>query len=370
MKHALELAEKGFYSTKPNPAVGCVLAKEDKILGKGWHHKAGMPHAERVALADAQENGHDTDGATAYVTLEPCSHYGRTPPCSEGLIEAKVSRVVIAMQDPNPLVAGNGICMLKNAGIEVVVGLFEAQARKMNRSFIYAMENRMPYVRLKMASSLDGRTAMANGESQWITGSASRFEVHKLRALSGAIITGIGTVLADDPSLTVRLPDETLSEMQLDEADCFPLRVVLDPQLDIPIDAQILDQPGRTLIICSDAVYGMQSEKIDRLKAEVISQPALGEDTLDLEAILSYLLKEEGVNSVMVEAGAILAGAFVRQGLVNELHSYIAPCLLGHEARPMLNLPGLKNISDKIEWTIEKMETFGEDIRLILAPKS
>lgn len=369
MRQALELAKNGLYSTKPNPAVGCVLVQDGKVIAQGWHHKAGMPHAERVALANAKQAGIEVAGCTAYVTLEPCSHYGRTPPCAEGLIDAKIARCVVAMLDPNPQVAGRGMQMLQNAGIEVVSAVCEAEAEALNQSFLFAMRHRRPYVWLKMASSLDGKTAMANGESQWITGPESRLEVHRLRARAGAIITGIGTVQADNPSLTVRLPAGELANMHLDDSDAAPLRVILDTNLSISAEAQILQQAGKTLICCSaQALAADNAENLRSDHVEIVAMP-LQNGRIDLSAVLEYLFKEKSVIGVMVEAGATLAGAFIQQGLVNELHSYIAPCLLGSDARGMFSLLEMVTMQDKIEFEIADTARFGEDIRLILKPR-
>ena len=370
MRRALELAAQGVYSTKPNPAVGCVISKDNQIIAEGWHHKAGGPHAERVALADAKAKGVSVEGATAYVTLEPCSHFGRTPPCADGLVEAGIARCVVAMLDPNPQVAGRGMTRLQQAGIEIQSGLFESEAEALNRAFLFAMRQQRPYVFLKMASSLDGRTAMANGESQWITGAQSRQSVHQLRARVGAIITGIGTVLADDPSLNVRLSHEQLMAMQLDEQDCYPVRVLLDSALQVSADAKLLNQPGKTIIYCSSQAYQAQSKNMQGLPENVtVSVVEYDADGLSLKAVLQDLWLTHGINSVLVEAGATLAGAFVRSGLVNELHAYMAPVLMGSSARSMFELPELAAMSDKIEFSIDSMQQFGEDIRLILQPK-
>lgn len=368
MQRALMLAEKGLYSTKPNPAVGCVMVKNGARVGEGWHRKAGEPHAERIALAEA---GNDAQGATAYVTLEPCSHYGRTPPCADGLIEAGVKRVVVAMLDPNPLVAGQGVERIRQAGIEVETGLFEEQARALNPGFIHMMEKQLPFVRVKMASSLDGRTAMANGESQWITGEAARLEVHKLRARSGAIVTGIGTVLADDPSLTVRLPADVLEELNLQADECHPLRVVLDPNLSIPLEAKMLTLPGRTIVMTSKETAEREPEMVEDLIERGIELVAVAsdEDRLDIESVLHYLAEEEEIREVLVESGAIVAGAFMQSGLVNELHSFMAPVLMGDQAKPMFVLPGLESMQDKLQYQIKSVAHFGEDICLILTPK-
>lgn len=368
MTQAIELAKKGLFSTKPNPAVGCVIVKDDEVIGQGWHEKAGMPHAERVALAQADGL---TEGATAYVTLEPCSHFGRTPPCADGLVEARVARVVVAMQDPNPLVAGQGIERIENAGIEVQVGLLEDQAQQLNLGFIRKMEEQLPFVRIKMASSLDGRTAMQNGESQWITGPESREEVHKMRARSGAVIMGIGTVLADDPSMNVRLSDEVLAELNLTQESCNPIRVVLDPNLSMPLDAKMLKVPGRTILMTSRETVERSPEVVEEIHGAGIEMVAVAadEDRLDIKSILRYLAMEEQINDVMVETGAIVAGAFIQSGLVNELHCFMAPILMGNEAKPMFVLPGVESMQDKLNFSLQSIDRFGEDVRMILVPK-
>jgi len=369
MARAIELARKGLYSTKPNPAVGCVLVKDGEVVGEGWHRQAGMPHAEREALAVAGENA---AGADAYVTLEPCSHFGRTPPCADGLLEAGVKRVVVAMQDPNPLVAGDGIKRLQQGGVEVQVGLLEAEARKVNSGFIRRMESKLPYVRLKIASSIDGRTAMQNGESKWITGPESRQEVHKMRAQAGALISGIGTVLADDPSLTVRLADEELEQMNLTQQNCHPIRVVLDHNLSMPLEAKMLGLQGRTILMTSREAVERSTEVVETMHAKGVEIVAVSaeDDRLDIESILTYLAQEEQVNDVMVESGAIVAGAFVESGFVNEIHWFMAPSLMGHEAKPMFELPGLESMQDKIELQVKTIDRCGEDVRMVFVPKS
>ncbi len=368
MRRALELAQKGRYTTAPNPAVGCVLAKGDQIVGEGWHHKAGEPHAERLALAEA---GEAAKGATAYVTLEPCSHYGRTPPCADGLIEAGVARVVVAMQDPNPLVGGQGLAKLQRAGIETKLGLYEQEAKALNPGFIMSMTEKRPFVRLKMAASADGRTALKNGESRWITGAMAREEVHKLRALHGAIITGIGTVLADDPSLNVRLPEAVLKELHIHGEVSHPLRVVLDAHLSMPLDAKMLSLPGRTLIMTTKEAVDDALDLCDALiekGAEVIAVSA-EEDRIHLPTVLEYLLTQEQVQEVMVEAGAIVAGAFVREGLVDEYHLFTAPSFLGDAARPMLHLPEFEKMADKVTLAYQSVKMVGEDLYSVLVPQ-
>lgn len=371
MQRAIQLAQKGRYSTKPNPAVGCVLVRDNEVLAEGWHQKAGQPHAERVALANAQKNGVDVSGATAYVTLEPCSHYGRTPPCVEGLVAAKVSRVVIAMLDPNPQVAGQGVQWLRDAGIEVEVSVLSEQAEALNRGFLQRMRTGLPYVRVKIAASLDGRTAMADGTSKWITGAESRQEVHKMRAQAGAVIIGIGTVLMDDPSMTVRLDEAQLQAMALSDNDAHPIRVVLDPHLSMPLDAKMLSLPGRTILMTCQQAVESNSAMVEQLlaqNAEIVAVASVDEK-LDIESILHYLADEEQINDVMVETGAVAAGAFVESGYVNEIHAFIAPVLMGHQARPMFELPGIHQMDEKLSFAISEMDKYGGDVRLILTPK-
>lgn len=371
MRLALSLAEKGRYSTKPNPAVGCVITQGDQIIGQGWHKKAGEAHAEINAINDALANGHDLEGTTAYVTLEPCSHYGKTGPCSEALAKHKVGRLVAAMEDTNPLVSGNGFKICQTAGMSVSVGLFAEEAKLINEGFIYAMEKKLPFVRLKMASSLDGRSAMSSGESHWITGEASRKQVHKMRAQHGALITGIGTVLADDPSLNVRLSSDELAEMNLTEENCHPIRVVLDANLSMPTDAKMLSLPGRTVLISTKQTIEDNRHIVDAFLeqgAEIVAVAAEG-DKLDIESVLQYLFEAENVNEVMVEAGAVVAGAFIQSGFVNEIHTFYAPILMGQEAKPMFSLEGMEKMNDKIEFSLKTLEQVGEDIHMVFQPK-
>ena len=366
MQHALMLAEKGRYSTRPNPAVGCVIVKDGHRVGEGWHPKAGEPHAEVFALRQAGELAR---GATAYVTLEPCSHFGKTPPCADALVAAGVSRVVLAMQDPNPKVSGRGIVRLQSAGIEVVNNLMADQASVLNQGFIKFMQTQKPFVRLKLASSVDGRTAMASGESLWITGDAARQEVHKLRARHGAIITGIGTVLADDPSMNVRLPDAMLADMGLDQALCHPIRVVLDPNLSMPLEAKMLSLPGRTLLMTAPQTVENSTSLVEALLAKGIEIVAVQaqEDRLDLESVLDYLAKEEQVYDVMIESGASVAGAFVEAGLVDELHWFVAPHLMGHKGKPLLVLPQIDSMAERISLKPQSVSQVGDDWHFVFS---
>lgn len=363
MARAIRLAARGLYTTDPNPRVGCVLVRDGMVVGEGWHRRAGEPHAERNALAQA---GEAARGATAYVTLEPCCHHGRTPPCTDGLIEAGVARVVAAMVDPNPLVAGKGLAQLQAAGISAASGLLEAEARALNPGFIRRMSSGRPYVRCKLAMSLDGRTAMASGESKWITGPEARQDVQRLRARSSAIVTGIGTVLADDPSMNVRLTADQLPGVEQDEEILQPLRVVLDSRLRTPTTARMLSLPGQTLIAYHDA----SAERIDALLgagAELLALPR-GENGLDLPELL-VALAARGVNEVLLETGPVLAGAAVASGLVDELIIYQAIHLMGDGARGLLHLPGLEKMRDRIELALVDVRQVGGDLRLTLAPR-
>jgi len=361
MALAIRLAKQGLYTTSPNPRVGCVLVKNDEIIGQGFHIKAGEGHAEVNAIADAKQRGNDTEGATAYVTLEPCSHFGRTPPCSQGLIDAKVTRVVGAMTDPNPEVAGNGFNKLRAAGIEVVDNCLAAESAKLNPGFIKRMsmagENKtaLPYVRLKMATSLDGRTAMQSGESQWITGPEARAEVQRIRAQSCAIICGADSVLIDDPSMNVRI-----------EADSRqPLRVIIDSQHRVTSNANIFTHAGKILIVSpTKAEQAITSDvsQVDYLQAQAIEHN--GQQQVDLTHLLEQLAKQ-GINEVLVETGATLAGAFIEQNLVDELVIFTAPTLLGSDARPAFNLP-FANMDQQIRWSWHDVRMIGNDLKLVL----
>lgn len=360
MAEALRLARQGRYTTQPNPRVGCVLVKDGVVVGAGFHARAGGPHAEVVALKQA---GYRAYGATAYVTLEPCAHQGRTPPCANELVIAGVRRVVAACLDANPLVAGKGVKILRDAGIEVEVGLLEEEARALNPGFLRRINGGLPWVRLKMAASLDGRTAMANGESQWITGPDARRDVQRWRAMSSAVVTGVGTVLADDPSLTVR-PDEW-SDWSHGEV-VPPWRVVLDKEFRTPVTAKLFQTPGRVIVAGVAAPLERQAALKDA-GAEVWVLPAGGDGRVDLRALLKKLA-EAGANEVLVEAGATVAGAFARAGLVDEFILYTAPVLLGSSARPLLEWP-LASIRDQRRFAITDTRMVGGDIRTILQPK-
>lgn len=358
MGRALVLARRGLYTTDPNPRVGCVLVRDGQVVGEGWHQRAGEGHAEVNALQAAGERAR---GATAYVTLEPCSHYGRTPPCADALVKAGIARMVCAMVDPNPSVAGRGLQRLRDAGIEVQSGLMEAEARALNPGFIKRMEQGRPLVRLKLAMSLDGRTAMASGESQWITGPAARADVQRLRARSSAILTGIDSVLCDDSSLTLRADELGLdAPMAALAAQRQPLRVVLDSRLRLPPAAKMLSQPGRTLVV----TLAQDSATTDRLRAAG-AEVLLRQDPehIDLAAVLDYLAQEEQCNELLVECGATLAGAFVSAQLVDELVVYMAPKLLGSSARALVNLP-LDTMAQQLALELIDVRHLGNDLRL------
>ena len=348
MSQALQLAEKGLYSTSPNPRVGCVIVRDGKIVGSGWHVKTGQPHAEINALNIA---GGAAQGATVYLTLEPCSHYGRTHPCAEALIKAKVAKVIIAMQDPNPLVAGKGTSLLKQSGINVLVGLMGEWAKDLNVGFVSRMTNNRPWVRMKIAASLDGKTALNNGVSQWITGEAARHDGHRLRARSCAVLTGIGTVLEDDPQLSVRFI----------ETPRQPLRIIIDSRLKIPTTARVLRGEGELIFTTTD-----NKERISALK-EVGARPIIlpnEKGKIDLAGLMQILADFE-INELLVEAGNRLSSAFISEGLVDELIIYLAPHLIGNRAMGMLQLPELTDLSEKYNLKIKDLRMVGEDIRIM-----
>lgn len=362
MARALQLAYKGLYTTEPNPRVGCVLVRDGEIVGEGWHARAGEGHAEVNALAQA---GAQARGATAYVTLEPCSHTGKTPPCADALIEAGVARVVAAMQDPNPLVAGKGLARLRQAGLEVECGLQEAEARALNPGFIKRMQTGMPYVRVKLAMSLDGRTAMASGESQWITGPDARSDVQRLRARSGAVISGADAVLLDDSALTVRAAELGLPEAEAAAAAASqPLRVLVDGRLRVPLENRLFREPGPLLVACKLLRGRVQGYVF--AGAELLTLPDKTQEYVDLKALLQELAKR-GCNEVLVESGAGLAGAFVNAGLVDELVVYMAPRLLGSQARPLLDLP-FEKMAEAMQLEVTDMRVVGRDWRITARP--
>jgi len=351
MARALQLAERGRFTTDPNPRVGCVLVKNGRIIGEGFHEMAGQAHAEINTLKNATE---DATGATAYVTLEPCSHHGKTPPCCDALISAGIKRLVVAMRDPNPLVSGRGLERCKAVGIEIVCDVLRADAEKLNRGFISRMTKNRPFVISKIAMSLDGKTALANGESQWITSPEARADVHRFRAESSAILTGIGTVLADNPSLNARVDFPIVQ----------PIRVVLDSKLQMPPDSQMAKLDGRTLILTCSA----DEQKHAILKKSGFETHVLPKSNgrLDLPAVMEFLATQE-INNVFVEAGATLNGAFLEVGLVDEWLIYMASCVLGDKGRGAFALPELQSMTDKkmLQW--RDVRHVGADFRLTLS---
>ncbi|MBX3617277.1 bifunctional diaminohydroxyphosphoribosylaminopyrimidine deaminase/5-amino-6-(5-phosphoribosylamino)uracil reductase RibD [Nitrosomonas sp.] len=350
MSQALRLAEKGLYSTAPNPRVGCVIVRDNQIVGSGWHEKAGQPHAEVHALMNA---GAASRGATAYVTLEPCSHFGRTPPCANALVDAGIAQVIMAMQDPNPMVSGRGRALLEHAGITVESDLLQAQAEALNIGFISRMARKKPWIRLKTAASLDGKTALNNGISQWITGAAARHDGHRWRARSCAILTGIGTILSDDPQLSVRHIETSRQ----------PGRIIVDSHLAIPLNAKVLQGKTDTYVFTAN---GHDLEKISALdnlgiRTFILPNAAGSVDLYKMAAILAEL----EINEVLVEAGSGLNGALIEAGLADEIIIYLAPHLLGDTARGMVKLPELMRLEQKIALKIQDIRLIGEDIRII-----
>ncbi|AXE93320.1 bifunctional diaminohydroxyphosphoribosylaminopyrimidine deaminase/5-amino-6-(5-phosphoribosylamino)uracil reductase RibD [Paraburkholderia terricola] len=354
MERALALANRGMYTTDPNPRVGCVLVKNGTVIGEGFTQPAGQDHAEIRALKDARSRGHDLRDATAYVTLEPCSHFGRTPPCANALIEAQVARVVAAMEDPNPQVSGRGLAMLRDAGIEVRCGLLANEAHELNIGFVSRMTRRRPWVRMKVAASLDGRTGLPSGISQWITGEAARADGHAWRARASAILTGIGTVREDDPRMTVRAVDTPRQ----------PRRVLIDSQLDVPPEAQIL-AGASTLIFCGN-LDQRHTERANALRdrgAEIV-QLANAAGKVDLPAMLT-VLGERNVNELHVEAGYKLNGSLLREGCVDELLVYLAPSLLGMDSMSMFNLSAPETLEGRVKLNFHSIDRIGDDLRIL-----
>ncbi|PJE78010.1 Riboflavin biosynthesis protein RibD [invertebrate metagenome] len=366
MRRAIELAKHGNYTCMPNPRVGCVITHHNNAVGEGWHIKAGEGHAEVNALKNAQDKARN---ATAYVTLEPCSHFGRTPPCAKALIKAGITRVVVAMEDPNPLVAGKGIAMLREAGISVHCGLMASEAKQLNAGFLSRISGGLPQVRAKLAMSLDGRTAMASGESQWITGTEARQSVQLLRAESSAIITGIGSILHDNSSLTVR-PDEMPSMEQgwpsiQQICQTQPLRVVLDSHLQTPADAKVIQGSGHCLIITTETAHLNKIQQLEQAGAEIFIQPQ-AQGHIHLRSVLEELARRQ-CNDVLVESGATLAGAFLQAQLLDQLIIFMAPILMGSQARPLMTLP-LSKMADKYALNIQGICPVGRDWRIIATP--
>lgn len=350
MKRALELARNCSVLVSPNPKVGCVIVRNGHILGEGYTQPAGKNHAEIEALNEAVSRGEDCRGATVYVTLEPCAHFGRTPPCADALVRAGVSRVIAAMEDPNPLVAGKGLEKLKAAGIHVICGILADEAREMNRGFLSRVERGRPWVRMKVAASLDGKTALSNGESQWITSEKAREDGHRWRMRADAIMTGIGTVIKDNPRLNVRLPDAVRQ----------PVRIVVDSQLKTPLDARVLEE-GKTWIFSANASpykIGAMQEKGVRVFSTINNT-----GRVDLAEMMETLAKQE-INEIHVEAGATLNGALMQESLVDEMLIYLAPCFLG-SGKNMLSLNHIDRLADKIALDFHEIVPIGDDIRIV-----
>jgi diaminohydroxyphosphoribosylaminopyrimidine deaminase/5-amino-6-(5-phosphoribosylamino)uracil reductase len=351
MARALQLAERGLYTTTPNPRVGCVIVNDGRIVGQGWHARAGEPHAEIHALAEAEDKARD---ATVYVTLEPCSHYGRTPPCADALADAGVGRVIAAMADPNPQVSGNGLARLRAAGIETESGLLEAEAKKLNEGFIKRMVYGHPFVRIKTASSLDGKTALSNGRSKWLTGESARRDVHRLRARSCAILTGVGTVSADDPQLNVRGVDTPRQ----------PLKVIVDSQLRTSPTARMLAD-GMTLIACASP-DAKKAAALEAAGARILCLPQ-ADGQVDINALLSRLA-QMGINEVTTEAGHTLNGALLAGRLADEWVQYVAPVLLGDSARGLFRLAEPAAMEQRLTWHLMDTRQLGGDLRLTWRP--
>jgi diaminohydroxyphosphoribosylaminopyrimidine deaminase/5-amino-6-(5-phosphoribosylamino)uracil reductase len=358
MAQALQLARRGIYTTDPNPSVGCIIVNNDgAVVGQGWHERAGKPHAEPLALEQA---GEAAKGATAYVTLEPCSHHGRTPPCADQLISAGISRVVYAAEDPNPIVSGAGARKLIAAGIEAIAGVMGAEADELNRGYVHRMRTGRPWIRSKLAVSIDGRTALENGVSQWISGAESRADVHRWRARSSAVLTGSGTVLADDPSLNAR-PDDIASFVP-------PVRIVLDSALRIDPTAKLFAVEGPVLIChCSDDADKQRA--LEAAGAELLAVPAHGPGEVRLEPAMQ-LLGERGINDIWLESGSLLNAGFLNDGLIDELLVYQSGCLLGDKGLGMFAMESLADMQARPEFVLSDVRRFGSDLRTIWQPKS
>jgi len=359
MSEALAEAQKALYLANPNPRVGCVIVKDGQVIGRGFTQQVGGPHAEIQALANAKENGKDPAGSTIYVTLEPCSHTGRTAPCVDALIAAKPAKVIAAMGDPNPLVSGNGLEKLKAAGIEVQCGLMQSEAQALNRGFISRMTRGLPWVRLKIAASLDGKTALQNGESQWITGKLARADGHHWRAQACAIVTGVGTVKEDDPALNVR---EVQTQRQ-------PWRIIVDSKLETPPTAKILNNGNQSgvMIVCANLNSPESQEKAKAFEARGIEVIAIANafGKVDLPKLLAYLAQEREMNEIHVESGFKLNGSMLREDCVDELLLYYAPFLMG-EGIGMANVPTLSSLKSRQDWQIIDQSLIGDDLRLRL----
>ncbi len=372
MARALELARKGLYSASPNPRVGAILVKNNHIIGEGWHQQTGQQHAEILAIENAHASGQrTTENSHCFVTLEPCTHFGHTAPCVDALIKAGISEVTLAMVDPNPQVSGRGIKKLQAAGIRVASGLLRQQAEKLNQGFISRMTRQRPWVVIKLAMSLDGRTALSNGVSQWISSPESRQEVQRLRAQVGAILTGSGTVLGDDPRMTVREEELGYAQSLISRPTRQPIRVIIDGQQRLNPDYQIFQQPGKSIIVLPQgAKTAAQFEQAaSQFDIEVLMAPTLSDTTgvhVDLDDVIQQLAVKWQVNEVMVEAGAGLSGALLARNLFDELHIYMAPKILGHKGRGLFQLADFKQMSEIINARFHQFRAVGRDIKLIL----
>lgn len=364
MQRAIALAQSVLSAT-PNPRVGCVLMKGDRIVGEGYHAKAGQAHAEVNAIRDA---GEAARGATAYVTLEPCFHTGKTPPCVDALIEAGIAKVVYGSEDPNPKVAGQGLQKLRDAGIEVEGPVLEKQCQQLNRGFIKRMTQGKPWVSCKMAMSLDGRTAMASGESKWITGADARADVQRMRASSCAVVTGVNTILSDDPSLNVR-EDELPEEVKAKYTGHQPLRVILDSSLRTPPNSRLIGLPGNTVFL-SRQPHQQQRERFAGVDVDIHELASTPANRLDLAAAMSFLAEKYECNEVMLEAGPTLSGAAIQAGIVDEVVIYIGPRFLGSDALPLFHLPGIQRMQDHIALKLSDMRMIGEDFCITARIKS
>ncbi|WP_440876626.1 bifunctional diaminohydroxyphosphoribosylaminopyrimidine deaminase/5-amino-6-(5-phosphoribosylamino)uracil reductase RibD [Thalassotalea sp. PLHSN55] len=364
MQRAIRLAKKGHYTTSPNPNVGCVLVLNNEIIGEGFHQKAGQGHAEVNAIADAKANGFDTQGATAYVTLEPCSHFGRTPPCAQGLIKAGVKQVIAAMVDPNPEVSGRGLAMLEQAGIKTQVGLLNADALALNPGFIKRMTKNLPYVRCKLAASLDGKTAMANGESKWITSSPARENVQQLRAQSCAIISGATSIITDNAKMSVRWQELGELKNSYAESDLRqPVRVIIDSQNRLTPDLALFQIPS-PIILVRTAIENLPKwpHFVEQVVCKTVKN-SQDQEKIDLPALIA-LLAERGLNDILVESGAQLAGAFIEQNLVDELILFQAPKLLGSDGKSLVAMPSIETLSSAKNLVVKDIRMVGPDIRI------
>ncbi|VAW67665.1 Diaminohydroxyphosphoribosylaminopyrimidine deaminase / 5-amino-6-(5-phosphoribosylamino)uracil reductase [hydrothermal vent metagenome] len=371
MARAIQLAEKGLYTTQPNPRVGCVIVADNQGVGEGYHQLAGGPHAEIHALHQA---GNQAQGATAYVSLEPCSHQGKTPPCADALISAGVSRVVCAMQDPNPLVSGQGLKKLEQAGINTQSGLLQAEAEALNPGFIKRMKSGLPYVRVKLAMSLDGRSAMASGESKWITGEAARADVQALRARSSVVLTGSGTVLADNPSMNVRL---SRADFGIEVQAHQPLRAIVDGELKVPAECKIFqpqpcpqsrEEKTAQCIVFTHKNLNTGEMVVEEANNRLRVNPGVCEGKIDLSAMLQWLAAQQQANEVHVEAGSVLCGALLAQRLVDEIVIYMAPHIMGDSAKGLFHLPELNAMRERVSLEIKEIRPIGKDWRITAVP--